>query len=205
MPSDAFHLFTSSMIIDYEKWHDGIGYDLDALNALTPDELKSVETILIQHQPRDWRDIEALAHIDSNDARKAVEEALRSSDAQIRHTAMQYAGEKADVGERERLLIQSLENDEVFGGLTQAIDEVEEFHPPGVIEALFRGALHRDGEAAVHFAALLLFLHGRASEPFDWEHRPFFLRFNTTDHGERRAAFVELCERVGVDSKRYLG
>jgi hypothetical protein len=83
-------------------------------------------------------------------------------------------------------------------------DEAEEFHPPGVVETLFRGALNRDGEAAVHFAALLFFLHGKADEPFDWNHRPFFLRFNTDDRKERIAVFRELCEIVGVDPKQYL-
>ena len=77
--------------------------------------------------------------------------------------------------------------------------------PPAVVDALFRGALWRDGDVAVHFAAMLMFLHGMAGEPFDWEQRPFFLRFNTTDRREREAVFTELCEKVGVDPKEYGG
>jgi hypothetical protein len=201
--SDALRRFLGSMIIDYEKWHDGVGYDLEALAQLSPDELKSVETTLIEHQPRDWRDVEALAHIDSPAARKAVEAALKSRDPQIRQTAMDCAGEKADPAEREKLLIQSLEKNVIYGGLTQAIDEAEDFHPPGVVDALFRGALNREGDVAVHFAALIMFLHGKAKEAFDWDHRPFFLRFNTDDRNERQAVFDELCETVGVDPKKY--
>jgi hypothetical protein len=53
------------MAIDYEKWHDGIGYDIDAIKLASPAERKTIERILIAHTPRDWRDIEALAQIDT--------------------------------------------------------------------------------------------------------------------------------------------
>ena len=86
----------------------------------------------------------------------------------------------------------------------EAIDEAAEFHPPGVVEALLDGALHRDGEAAVHFAALLFFLHGKAAEPFDWGQRPFFLRFQTADRRERSTVFRVLCATIGVDAGKYL-
>ena len=202
--SDPVRRFLASMVLDYEKWHDGIGYDLEALEQMSESELESIERTLIDHQPRDWRDIEALACIDSPEARKAVEAALKSSDMKVRQEAMRHAGDKADPKDREKRLIRSLQNDHLYGGLSEAIDEVPDFHPPGVVDALFRGALHRDGEAAVHFAALLLYLHGKAKEPFDWDHRPFFLRFHTTDRAERRAVFRELCERIGVDADKYL-
>jgi hypothetical protein len=193
------------MVMDYEKWHDGIGYEIELLSELSEEELESVEQTLIQHQPRDWRDIEALAQIDSPAARAEVEKALKSSDPSVRQTAMDYAADQVDPAERERLLIKSLKNDVIYGGLTQSIDEVPDFHPPAVVDALFRGALRREGGVAVHFAALLMFLHGKAKEPFDWDHRPFFLRFNTEDRKDRRAVFRELCEKVGVDPKKYRG
>jgi hypothetical protein len=53
-------------------------------------------------------------------------------------------------------------------------------------------------------AALLFYLHGKAKEPFDWDHRPFFLRFTATDRSEREAVFRELCEAVGVDPRKYV-
>jgi hypothetical protein len=64
---------------------------------------------------------------------------------------------------------------------------------------MLRRIARDSGVAAVHFAALLLYLHGLASEPFDWEQRPFFLRFNSDDACDRRAAFVELCQKIGYD------
>jgi hypothetical protein len=201
---ESANRFLTSMNITYEMWHDGIGYDLDALNQIPASELPAIERLLIEHRPRDWRDIEALAQIDSPTARKEVEAALKDTDAKVRQEAMQYAGDKADPAERERLLIHTLRGADLFTGLSEAIDECEEFHPPAVIDALFRGALNRDGEAAVHFAAMLFYLHGKAKEPFDWDHRPFFLRFNTSDRKERKAVFHELCEIIGVDPKKYV-
>lgn len=195
--------FIASMTMTFDMWHDGLGYDLAALKDVTPAELQSIERTLLSRQPPDWRDVEALAHIDSPDARAAVEAALTSRDPSVRRTAQRYAGKAPDPADRERLLIQSLNEDVIYGGLTQSIDEVPDFHPPAVIDALFRGALNRDGEIAVHFAALLMYLHGKAKEPFDWDHRPFFLRFHTENRAERKAVFAELCEKVGVDVTRY--
>lgn len=196
--------FLASMAVTFDMWHDGEGYDLKALAKVPAGELKEIETILIQHQPRDWRDIEALGWIDSPDAKKAVVSALNSSDAATRRVARQYAGEQVDDKQRERLLVKALENDELLlSDLGASIDEAQTFHPPAVMDALFRGALHR-AEAGVHFAALLMYLHGKAAEPFDWSQRPFFLRFNTPDQKEREAAFLELCDKVGVDPGKYV-
>jgi hypothetical protein len=200
----AANRFLASMNITYEMWHDGTGYDLNALAGVSPVERDILETLLIQHQPRDWRDIEALAVIDSPKARKEIEAALKSSDPDVRREAINHAGDKVDAKDRERLLIKALNEAKLYVGLSAAIDEAEEFHPAAVVDALFRGALNRDGEAAVHFAALLFYIHGKAKEAFDWDHRPFFLRFNTTDRKEREGVFVELCQIVGVDPNKYL-
>ena len=196
--------FLASMVMNFDMWHDGNGYDLTLLDAMSLDERAQAEDALIRHSPRDWRDIEALARIVSPRARREVEAALTSTDNHVRREAVRHAGDKAQPADRERLLVRSLENDVICGGLTQAIDEAATFHPPAVVDALFRGALNRDGEVAVHFAALLMFIHGKAAKPFDWNHRPFFLRFHTPDRAEREIVFRELCETVGVDPAKYL-
>jgi hypothetical protein len=196
--------FLASMVMNYDMWHDGLSYDLDMLDKLARDDLEVAERALISHSPRDWRDIEALARINTPAGRKAVIAGLHSSDPNVRRVAREYASDREDPAERERHLIRSLEQDVVFGGLSQAIDEAQDFHPPAVMDALLRGALKRDGEAAVHFAALLFFLHGKAKEPFDWDHRPFVPKFHATDRAEREALFRELCDKIGVDPEPYL-
>lgn len=195
--------FLDSMPMNFDRWHDGLGYDLSALDELTSTERESVESILIQHHPRDWRDIEALAKLNTPRACAEIEKALTSPDPKIRREAMRHSGNKLNPSERERLLLEGLRNCSLVGGVGDAIDEAAEFHPPAVIDALFHGALHQDGQTAVHFAALLFYLHGKADETFDWNHRPFFLKFNTEDRAARKAVFSELCKIVGVDEKKY--
>jgi hypothetical protein len=121
----------------------------------------------------------------------------------VRQEAQRHLPQKTDPADRERLLVQSLKQDALFAGLGNAIDEAAEFHPPAVVDALFQGALNRDGEAAVNFAALLFYIHGKADDPFDWNQRPFFLRFNTADRAERKGVFKEMCEKLGVDPAKY--
>ena len=203
-PDSAAARFLASMTMTFDMWHDGLGYDLEALDAVPESEKGMIEHVLLAHTPCDWRDIEALARLNTTAAIVAIEAALKSTDPKVRREAMKHSGEKSDPDDREKLLIKGLENDDLFGGLSDAIDEAEEFHPPAVVDALFRGALNRDGQAAVHFAALLFFIHGKSAEAFDWSNRPFFLRFNTADRKDRKAVFRELCDIVGVDPNKYM-
>jgi hypothetical protein len=202
--SEAANRFLASMTMTFDMWHDGTGYDLDALKSLPDAEKQAIERILIDHNPRDWRDIEALGITNSPRARQVIESALKSPDPAIRREAQRQIPQQTNPNDRERLLIESLKRDSLFAGLGEAIDEAAEFHPPAVVDALFFGALNRDGESAVNFAALLFYIHGKADEPFDWNQRPFFLRFNTSDRAERKAAFVEMCEKLGFDPAKYL-
>ena len=57
------------MVIDYEKWHDGVGYDLDAIREASQDERQAIEILLFNRGTRDWRDVEALAALDTARAR----------------------------------------------------------------------------------------------------------------------------------------
>ena len=195
----AVSRFKASMVIDYDKWHEGIGYDLTILKEATPEELKAIEAILIQRHSSDWRDVEALAEINSKGAKEALKTALRTGDAAVRMAVHSHAPELMTERQRTDSLLQALGQAEIYGGLTQALLEIEEFHPPEVIRALLRGLMERDGGTACHFAAMLYFLHGKAKSAFDWDHRPFFLRFNTTDMAEREKAVRELCETIGAD------
>jgi len=203
----ALERFRDSMIIDYEKWHDGIGYDLEIIRNATPEERSQIEDLLTSRPVSDWRDVEALAAIDSPRARVLLRKALRHTDHEVRAAVINHAPHLVSDAERSASLISALRHAEIYGGLTEALDQAESFHPPEVIDALFRGLLKRDGATAVHFAAMLMFLHGKAGTSFDWDQRPFFLQFHTENNIERRRCFRELCEKIGLDAdsmlKRY--
>lgn len=203
---DPVSRFRRSMVLDHEKWRDGIGYDLDAIAAAaasSPKLAQQIEAILLSEGVKGWREVEALAALDTPRARKALRAAL-SGNTEVRMAVARHAPQLVPRRSEVASLVKALETGEFYGGLTQALDRVEQLHPTPVIDALFRGALTREGEVAVHFAAMLLFLNGKAKEPFDWEQRPFCLRFNSADRSERDAVFGELCERIGVDPARYL-
>jgi hypothetical protein len=199
-PRTLVERFRESMICNYERWHDGIGYDLELLKAATPEELVEIENLLVSQPVGDWRDVEALAALNSPRAQVRLRQALGSSNPEVATAVARYApGLISDV-ERTAMLVKALERVEAFGGLSPTLAQVEQFHPPEVVEALLRGVQTRDGGTAVHFAAMLMFIYGKATSSFDWEQRPFFLRFNTEDLAERSAAYNELCSRIGVSA-----
>lgn len=203
-PNTAPGRFERSMAIDYEKWHDGIGYDIETLRSSTEAERGQIEALLLAHGVLDWRDVEALAALGTPMANRALLTAVHHRDPEIRLAVMRYAPQLVSVEERTISLIKALQTAAFGAGLSQALDEAAEFHPKRVVDALLRGALRRNGDGAVHFAALLMFLYGKAASPFDWDQRPFFLRFGTDDRNEREAAFRELSEKIGVAASEYL-
>jgi hypothetical protein len=163
--------------------------------------LKATEAKLLAQQPLDWRDVEALAQIDSPAARAAVLAATTGANVDVRREAMRNVPADAiDPAVREAQLLADLQGNDVFGGLSQAIDEAAEFHPPAVVSALLHAVLHQPGQKAILFAALLYYIHGKADTPFDWDQRPFFLRFAGDTRTGHEAAFRELCANVGIDS-----
>jgi hypothetical protein len=196
--------FEASMKIGFEEWHDGIGYDIEALRRASQGERYAIEQILINHSPRDWRDVEALAEIKTKCAREAIKEAIKDPNPVVRIAVARFAPDLVTDNERTQSLIDALQNTEPFWGLAQVLDEVEKYHPEEVKEALIKGSLNRKGEVAVHFAAMLFYLFGEAKEPFDWEKRPFFLRFDTEDRNERIEVFRALCKKLKIDPEKYL-
>ena len=196
--------FEKSMVMAFEKWHDCIGYDIDAIKSASPTEREAIEQMLLTHSPRDWRDIEALAQIDTTRAREAIKQAINHPNPDVRVAVTRYAPDLVTDRERTRSIVDGLRNAELFGGLSQVLDDVAEYHPDVVKEALISGLLKRKGDVAVLFAAMLFYIFGKADEPFDMAQRPFFLLFNTEDRVERVAVFRELCEKLGINAEKYL-
>lgn len=190
--------FAASMVMDYEKWREGTGYALDLIGKADTAERAAIESLLLSRPPKDWRDIEALAALDTPRAREALLEASRSSDNALRIAVHGYAPHLLSKKRRIESLVEALRTAVVYEGLTQALLEVQDFHPPEVMEALLRGLTTRDGPTAASFAAMLLYLHGKAEGPLAMDQRDFVLRFNTNDMEERRAAASEFRERIGM-------
>lgn len=203
--SDAVARFAASLNIDYEKWHDGIGYDLDAIRRAPPAEHSQIEAIMLNRAVEDWRELEALEALATPKATAAIRATLKSSSPELRlRAARALAHEPEGEATREAAIVHAIEKSDVFTGLTQALDAAAQHPTPPVKDALFRCCLKGSSVAAVHAAALLFYLHGLAKEPFDTAQRPFFLKFATEVKADRIAPFKELCARLGVEPGKYL-
>jgi hypothetical protein len=196
--------FEVSMKIGFEEWHDGIGYDMEAIRIASQAERDEIEQIIINHSPRDWRDIEALSEINTKCAHETIKEAITDLDPVVRVAVARFAPDLVTDDERSQSITDALQNAEIFSGLSHVLDEVERYHPQEVKEALIKGLLNRKGDVAVLFAAMLFYLFGLAKKSFDMNQRSFFLRFNTYDRKKRVEVFRELCQKLKINPERYL-
>lgn len=211
--SDALARFMASTDVDYERWHEGEGYDLDSLRALDPDEAFRAEQWLIARAGNDWRDLEALLALETPNAKEAVAEQLRHGKLEQRLWAARYltddpnaaAADPEFAADRDAAVVAGLASALLYEGLTQALDLAGEVRSEPMVRALWRASQRDEGEAAVHAAARLAFLYGKATSDFDWDLRPLFLRFGTTDRAERAAATAQLGKLCGVDPAAYIG
>jgi hypothetical protein len=174
------------------------------LAEATPAERKAIESMLLNRGVSDWRDVEALAALQTEGAKRALKQAMISGKAEVRAAVIRHSPKLVSEDDKIAFLIEALRTAQFYAGLSQALDQVASFHPPEVVNALFEGALQRRGDVAIHFAAMILFIHGKAKMAFDWEHRPFCLRFGDSSKTERETVFRELCDRVGVDAEKFL-
>jgi hypothetical protein len=102
------------------------------------------------------------------------------------------------------VIVKALKSASFLDGFSHTMNIVGEYHPEEVIRELFQGLIIREGGVAVHFAAMLFYIYGKAKTIFDEEHRDFFLKFNTLILSDRKLAFKELCEKIDVDYSEYL-
>lgn len=188
--------FLDSMAIGYEQWHDGIGYDLEALRAMPGPDRQRAEDAVISRGGDDWRDMEALAELKTDRAIQTLKKFLLREAIGSRLSAAVYLrelGEPIDLGPLLEEALRTSAGD--FSLFSRAMDLVGEHKPGEVLPTLLDIVRSGDGVRAVNAAAMLFYLRGQAPEPFDWDQRPFFLRFAEPGE-ERRAAFRELCGKL---------
>jgi endogenous inhibitor of DNA gyrase (YacG/DUF329 family) len=191
--------FRRAALIDLNNWRDP-QHDLDALRQAMPDERAEIERFLLSRGVNHCMDVEALALLDSPAAQQALRAAFTAGPLEIRAAVALFAPALVPSSERIAELLRRIDECDVYNGLSLTLSQLESDHPPEVIVAMLRRILRDPGVSAVHFAGLLLYLHQQAAEPFDWEQRPFLLRFNPGDEADRQQAFAELCQRIGLSN-----
>lgn len=193
--------FRRSMVIGYEEWHEGVPYELDALDELDAAERLEVEELLLARAAHDWRDVQALDRLGSERALNALEKALRVPDLNVRiEAAMCLAQRKSLSGPRlEELILEALDRATILNGMTKTLAFARKHLSATIVRKLLWCAEHGNDDVRVHAAALVHHLFRRAKSDFDWDKRPFYLRFASNDARERHAAYLELCQDIGVD------
>jgi hypothetical protein len=204
--SDAYKRFIASMKMNYEKWHEGEGYDVDAIAEMTDAERRDIVDkltagVVDNGSEVTWREVEALAAIDLPEARAAVDEAskhhlniaTRLAAAEVMHEQQRLADIDGFLANQIRKLTK---NDDAC---TRALLMAEE-HPSDTIKQALLWASWNQTECAPHCAALLCYLCGKAKEQFDWDLRPMFLKLDVhNSYFDRKQAFDELCKLVEME------
>lgn len=189
--------FVDSMEMNYERWHDGIGYDLEAIEAASPKERSQIEEMMLTKRISDWRDVEALMALDTPRTRKRLKGEFANAELPQKIDLISHATSLFTKKQRTAVLISALEAGEQCPSLTQVMLEIEDFHPTPIVKALMKGVRSHDGATAGQYAMMLLFIHGKATSRYDMDQRPFILRFQSDD---RDTMYRELCERLGVNA-----
>ncbi len=189
--------FRQSMGIDYMKWHDGIGYDLEAIDEMNDKDRRAAERLIVAKGVTDWRDLEALERIGTPSALSHIFEARDSDNAELRLRAHGY-GPPADSPEREEAIVRLLGVADVYGGLSHALDEALEYPTPKVVGTLVLVVRDRPGAPAYNAAATLYCIHGKIDSPYSFENRPFLLQFSEQDSPARQAAFDQMVHELGL-------
>ena len=194
MPGPEYQRFVESMEIGFAEWHDGIGYACEALAGLPPEERAAVEALLVARLTASgsWRDVEALEALGTPGAKEALWGAARHGCPEVKNRALEV------LLRAEPQAYAELEEEVVRAVRKGALDLAQSHPTPRVRRALLDCTRLADPVTRVNAAAMLLYICGKADEPFDWNQRPFFLRFSTEDKGELRAAWKELRGRTGV-------
>jgi hypothetical protein len=196
--------FIQSTQLDYDKWREGESYELALIESANETERNQIEEFLVQRQVGDWRDVEALAAMDSPRTRNILSELLNTGSTEMKLWVWDYAPKLVSRADKVEILLRAINSADIYSGLGRALDKIVHVHPPSIIAELMKATLTRSGDVACHLAAMLYYLHGLSKEPFDWDHRPFFLSFNTDSNRDRKAVFRELCDKIGVDHTQYV-
>lgn len=142
----------------------------------------------------DWRDVEELAELGTAKAAEAVKMAREHSNKDVRNFALRLAKQSKQVsgGELENEVVRAVVGAAAMDGLDAALRFAEDCRTPRLRTALLDRARTGDDITRVNMAALLYYLIGEAKDPFDWDHRPYFLLFGDNEITVRKSAWSKL-------------
>jgi hypothetical protein len=199
----AMERFLQSMNIGYMEWHDGIGYDLDTLKEMNLKELNQVESLILSRKAQDWRDVKALAALNTPFTIQALKDSLASNNFDVRLFAVKFLKEMDIEDHIEEIVVNTLPLTKIGDGLTFALSLAEKFPTQRIRQTVLSCALNGNDDIRIHCAAMALFLYGKSKSNFDSSFKIVF-EFRNPDRAQRLAPFIELCKLIGIDSSTVI-
>ena len=196
--SENLKRFQDSLNLSYDKWHDGEGYDLEALQQLEGSERAIAENSLLSRNASDWRDIEALDVLGTEKALEEMHRALSSRRIEVRIEAAERLRKRGiiEVEDMENVIMQSLDEVTLFNGMNRVLRLVEQYPSKNIRKKIRWCAVNVNDDIRVLAAAMYHFLSGCTETSFDWEYRPLYLRFGKSGKPDRESALQELDELI---------
>ncbi len=189
-PTEAWATFVASIPMNYDSWHDGIGFDLDALRKMPAIEQDLIRQWLHTHlrdkqRDVDLRELEAAAALGETDLLATLK---RHPDADVRLRVKDLLAEPADVAEE---LCRTFSSSRSEDAVLRALDLVSSNATPEVRVALIERVSKVDS-TFINAAMVLLEVFGGVDDA--WNERPFL--FQVQDQGKRGELLKELLARV---------
>jgi len=186
--SEAWARFVRSTVIGLDQWRDGIGYDLDALAAMTDEERAILRQffrtrLTDDNHTIDWRELEASAALGDIEL---LEQLTKHSESEIRLRVSRLLGASGSA-ESELCGVLSRKG----GELSRALDLVPTYPTENVRKALIARVRMVD-EHFVPAAMVLLEVFGNVED--SWAERPFL--FRVQEEGARGPLMRQLLSRV---------
>lgn len=208
MAGSAYDRFIHSMQINYEKWHDGIGYDLDALRSLEPREKRQILQLLKTRD--DWRDVEAIAVIQETPpaddetlaakAGEALDALTHTKSGEARMTALAHLHDSGQLNDKslETRLLEELKIVDIYDGLSRCFALLD-LVPTNQIKRRLLWCMLNRTEIGTLMAGKLWQMCGKSTEELDWSQRPMLLKFGKGVHAwEAHQAAQQFCAAVGM-------
>ena len=198
--SAAFQKFLASFVSYSEHWRDGQMYDITALKKLSAAE-RDIAVDLLRAGDVTWREVAALAEVNTPEARDALEAATRhqvSIDTRLAAAeCLNQQGRFKDLNEFLARQIRLL--DRPANGLHRALMLAKRYPNEKVKQALL-WASYNTTECAPHCAKLLLALTRTAKEPHGADLEQMLSKLGMhNSYFDHKAAFDELCRRVRME------
>ncbi len=195
----AHKRFKSSMVPKPEGGSES--YDSAVIEKMTKRERKQLVDLLTIRGEITWRDVEALAAIDTPEARAAVDAASKAHLLiDTRLAAAEVMNRQGCLPDLDAFLARQLRLlSEPANGLQRAL-EIARRHPSETVKQALLWASYNTTECAPHCARLLLTMAGVGKEPFDEKLKPMLDKLGLhNSYFDRKAAFDELCRLVKMD------